>query len=110
TIGTLAIRQDEFQTVDASDLFVARVAANVLAESSVGFIATDGDPLSNLDNSVAGVDFRYQNTRLPNGRTLESEAWYQRSSTEGLAGDDGAWGVRVWSPTRRGSRAASGSR
>ena len=103
TIGTLAIRQDEFQldefnTVEASDLFVARIAANVLAESSVGFIATDGDPLSNLDNSVAGVDFRYQNTRLPNGRTLESEAWYQRSSTEGLAGDDGAWGVRVWSP------------
>ena len=98
TIGTLAIRQDEFQAVEASDLFVARVAANVLSESSVGFIATNGDPLSNLDNSVAGVDFRYQNTRLPNGKTLESEAWYQRSSTEGLPGDDGAWGVRVWSP------------
>ena len=98
TIGTLAIRQEEFQTVEASDLLVARVAANVLAESSVGFIATDGDPLSNVDNSVAGVDFRYQNTRLPGGRTLESEAWYQRSSTEGLSGDDGAWGVSVWSP------------
>ena len=98
TIGTLAIRQEEFQTVEASDLLVARVAANVLAESSVGFIATDGDPRSNVDNSVAGVDFRYQNTRLPGGRTLESEAWYQRSSTEGLSGDDGAWGVSVWSP------------
>jgi cellulose/xylan binding protein with CBM9 domain/uncharacterized protein DUF5916 len=99
TIGTLAIRQDEFQTVEGSDLFVARVAANVLAESSVGFIATDGDPLTNLDNSVAGVDFRYQNTHLPNGKTLESEAWYQRSSTESLPGDDDdAWGVRVWSP------------
>jgi hypothetical protein len=98
TIGALAIRQDELEAVEASDLFVARVAANVLAESSVGFIATDGDPLTNLDNSVAGVDFRYQNTRLPNGKTLESEVWYQRSSTEGLTGDDGAWGVRVWSP------------
>jgi len=108
TIGTLAIRQDEFQTVEASDLFVARVAANVLAESSVGFIATDGDPLSNLDNSVAGIDFRYQNTRLPNGRTLESEAWYQRSSTEGLTGDDGAWGVRVWSPNTAGFKGGLG--
>ena len=58
TIGTLAIRQEEFQTVEASDLFVARVTANVLAESSVGFIATNGDPLTNVDNSVAGVDFR----------------------------------------------------
>jgi hypothetical protein len=98
TIGTLAIRQDEFQTVDAADLFVGRVAANVLAESAVGMIVTDGNPLSNVDNRVAGVDFRYQNTRLPNGRTLESEAWYQQSSTDGLVGDDGAWGVRVWAP------------
>jgi hypothetical protein len=98
TIGTLAIRQDEFRNVEASDLFVGRVAANVLAESAVGFIVTDGDPLTNLDNSVAGVDFRYQNTRLPNGRTLESEIWYQQSSTQELEGEDNAWGVRVWSP------------
>src|SRR5688572_8545753 len=65
TIGTLAIQQDEFQSVAPSDLFVGRVAANVLAESAVGLIVTDGNPLSNVDNSVAGVDFRYQNTRLP---------------------------------------------
>jgi hypothetical protein len=98
TVGTLAIRQDEFQNVAPTNLFVGRVAANVLAESAVGVIVTDGDPLSNVDNSVAGVDFRYQNTRLPNGRTLESEAWYQHSSTDGLDEADGAWGVRVWSP------------
>jgi len=98
TLGTLAVRQDEFQNVEPSNLFVGRVAANVLAESAVGVIVTEGDPLSNLDNSVAGVDFRYQNTRLPNGRTLESEAWYQQSSTEGLDGEEGAWGVRLWAP------------
>jgi hypothetical protein len=108
TIGTLAIRQDEFQRTEASDLFVARVAANVLEESSVGFIATNGDPLTNLDNSVAGVDFRYQNTRLPNGKTLESEAWYQRSSTEDRTGDDGAWGFRVWSPNTAGLKGGFG--
>jgi hypothetical protein len=108
TIGTLAIRQEEFQTVEASDLFVARVTANVLAESSVGFIATNGDPLTNVDNSVAGVDFRYQNTRLPNGKTLESEVWYQRSSTEDRSGDDGAWGFRMWSPNTAGFKGGVG--
>jgi hypothetical protein len=108
TIGSLAIRQDEFQTVEASDLFVGRVAANVLAESAVGLILTDGDPLSNLDNSVAGVDFRYQNTRLPNGRTLESEAWYQQSSTDGLDGDDSAWGLRLWAPNTAGFKGGVG--
>lgn len=108
TIGTLAIRQDEFENVEASDLFVARAAANVLAESSVGFIATDGDPLTNLDNSLAGVDFRYQNTRLPNGKTLESEAWYQRSSTENRSGDEDAWGFRAWSPNTAGFKGGVG--
>jgi hypothetical protein len=108
TIGSLAIRQDEFQSVEAADLFVGRVAANVLAESAVGLIVTDGDPLSNVDNSVAGVDFRYQNTRLPNGRTLESEAWYQQSSTAGLDGDDGAWGMRLWMPNTAGFKGGVG--
>jgi hypothetical protein len=108
TVGTLAIRQDEFQSVEPSDLFVGRVAANVLAESAVGLIVTDGDPLSNVDNTVAGIDFRYQNTRLPNARTLESEAWAQRSSTEGLDGDDGAWGLRLWMPNTVGFKGGVG--
>ena len=108
TLGTLAIRQDEFENVEATNLFVGRVAANVLAESAVGLIVTDGDPLSNLDNSVAGVDFRYQNTRLPNGRTIESEAWYQQSSTDGLEGEDNAWGVRLWAPNTAGFKGGVG--
>ena len=74
----------------------------------MGFIVTDGDPQSNSDNSVAGIDFRYQNTRLPNGRTLESEVWYQQSETAGLDGDDGAWGARFWMPNNAGFRGGLG--
>jgi hypothetical protein len=107
-LGALAIRQDQFGDIEASDLFVGRLAANVLAESSVGLIATSGDPRSNLDNSVVGVDFRYLNTRLPGGRTLEGEAWVQRSDTEGVDGDDGAWGFRLRSPNSGGWRAGLG--
>lgn len=107
-IGTLAIRQDEFQGVDASDLFVGRVSANVLNESAIGMIVTDGDPQSNTDNSVAGIDFHYRNTRLPGGRVLESEVWYQQSSTDGLDGDDSAWGVRAWMPNTVGLRGGIG--
>ena len=107
-LGALAIQQDEFAGVDARNLFVGRVAANVLEESAVGFIVTDGDPRSNSDNSLAGVDFRYQNTRLPNGRTIESELWYQQSETDGLDGDDGAWGARFWMPNSAGFRGGLG--
>jgi hypothetical protein len=107
-IGVLDVRQGRFQNVDPSNLFVGRVAANVLDESSVGLIVTDGDPGSNLGNSVAGADFRYRNTRLPGGRALGGEAWYQRSDSEGLPGDDAAWGVRLASPNNEGLNAEIG--
>ena len=107
-LGALAIQQDEFEGVEATNLFVGRMAANVLEESAVGFIVTDGDPQSNSDNSLAGVDFRYQNTRLPNGRTIESEVWYQRSATDGLESDDSAWGARFWMPNNTGFRGGLG--
>ena len=78
-IGTLAIRQDEFEDIAASNVFVGRVTANVLAESALGIIVTDGDPNSSLDNGLSGVDFRYLNSRLPGGRVLEADAWFQQS-------------------------------
>jgi hypothetical protein len=107
-VGMLAIRQDAFQDVAASDLLVGRVAANVLPESSVGIIITNGDPRSNLSNSVFGTDFRYFNSRLPGGRTLEGEAWLQQSRTEGIEGNDGAWGLRLRSPNTNGFRGGLG--
>jgi hypothetical protein len=101
-IGALAIRQGDFGAVDATDAFVARVAANVLRESSVGMIFTNGDPASNLDNSVAGVDFRFVNSRLAGGRSLEGEAWLQQTDTEGIVGDDGAYGIGIRLPSSTG--------
>ncbi len=107
-IGTLAIRQDASPGVDPTDLFVGRVSANVLAESTVGLIVTDGDPRSNLDNSVVGVDFRYLNSRLPGGRALEADAWLQRSSTQGQSGNDMARGLILRSPNNTGWRGGLG--
>ncbi len=45
-----------------------------------------------------GFDFRYRNSRLPGGRDLRAEFWYQKSDTDGLSGDDAAWGVGVAMP------------
>lgn len=107
-IGTLAIRQDETQTVDASDLFVSRVSANILSNSSVGFIVTDGDPGSNRDNSVYGADFSYLNNTLPGGNSIEADVWYQRSDTPGLEGDDASYGFGLRYPSSTGFRGRVG--
>ena len=98
-IGTLSIRQDEHAGVDATTLSVLRAKAGLGAESTVGAMFTDGDPLSNIDNSLAGVDFLYRNSRLAGGRVLEAGAWYQQSDTPGREGDDGAAGVGVSIPS-----------
>lgn len=97
-VGALAIRQAAYDNIDSSDLFVGRVSRKVLGESSIGAIMTLGDPTSNLDNMLAGVDFRYLNTSLPGGRTLEGEIWYQKTHTQGVWGHDAAWGVGLRMP------------
>ena len=101
-VGALAIRQDEFAGIEATDIVVARAAANVLSESSVGFIATRGDPGSNLGNSVLGADFRFLNTRLPGGRIARGDAWYLESKSENLDGDSAAFGLGVQLPNPTG--------
>ena len=107
-IGAQAIRQAEFEDIDATDILVARVSANVLEESNVGFIVTSGDPRSNLNNTVIGVDYLYRNSRLPGGRELDASFWYQQSSTTGLDGDDSAFGLLVKSPNKTGWRGSIG--
>ena len=79
--------------MDESDLFVGRLSANILEESSVGMIVTSGNPRSNIDNSLAGADFRYRNRRLLPGRTTEGAAWFQRSDSANLDLDQSAWGM-----------------
>jgi hypothetical protein len=102
-IGLLDVQQDEYADLESQNLLVVRGAANVLEESSVGFIATHGDPRSNADNSVGGVDFRYRNSHLPGDNVFEAEAWYQMSRGDAAA-DDEAFGLRLRVPNSVGWR------
>lgn len=105
-LGTLVISQDEDEDtgVDAQQIFVGRAVLNVMSESQLGVLATYGDPQSNLDNSLAGIDFRYRNSHLPGGKTLQGVAYYQQSDTEGLSGDNASWGLGVSYPNNQGWR------
>ena len=94
-IGMLGVHQEALAAVDADTLFVSRISANVLEQSTLGLIATAGDPASNLDNAVLGVDFNYKNSTAFQGRSLEGEAWYQVSDTPGLDDEDAAYGASL---------------
>ena len=94
-VGAMAVQQGETGLLGAQQLFVGRAALNVLGESSVGAIFTSGDPTSAIANTLAGVDFRYQNTRFSDRYTLTGNTFYQQTDTEGLTGDDKAYGVKA---------------
>ena len=100
-LGALAIRQEEFGDISAKDLMVARGSMNVLDESAVGFIMTNGDPTSNESNSLVGVDFLYRNSNGPFGQIMTGNFWAQQSSSSDLSGDDQAFGARLELPNDR---------
>ncbi|MGI9205328.1 MAG: DUF5916 domain-containing protein, partial [Woeseiaceae bacterium] len=82
-VGALAVKQggnaDNLpaggQLINDSELFVGRVSANVLGQSSVGMIATHGNPTGDASNSLVGADFNYLNTRSFDNVTIEGQAW-----------------------------------
>ena len=104
SVGGLAVRQAQFGDVESSDVFAGRASLSMLGESALGIMVTEGDPNTNLGNSVAGADFRYLNSRMGNGRVLEADAWFLQSDTEGLSGDDRAFGLGLRAPNRSGLR------
>src|SRR5688572_25421048 len=105
-VGSLLINQaeDERLGIDPRNIFVGRASLNVLEESTVGVIATHGDPQSNLDNNLVGTDFLYRNSRLPGGKTVQASGFYQQTSTDGREGDDASYGVSLAYPNNQGWR------
>ena len=83
-------------TGPSDNLFVGRLSRNVLEESRVGLIVTNGDPLSRDSSSLVGTDFQFEDGNWRGtGRTLRSNLWFQNSFTEGESGLEGAWGAEL---------------
>lgn len=107
-IGVLSIHQGEYfldaERIEADDILIGRISANVLGESNVGVIFTDGDPQSNESSSTFGTDFNYRNTRLPGNKVLEANAWLQETDEPGVNDNNRAYGFGIGSPNNTGWR------
>jgi hypothetical protein len=77
-LGALAVRTGGDDLAGGQYLGAARASFPVLNESKVGAVFTYGDPSGAIDNSVAGVDFQYQNTTRFDG-ALTADFAYLRS-------------------------------
>ncbi len=95
-IGALAVRTDDADTlVPATTMAVARVRQNVFRESSVGAIATVGDPLGRANSWLAGTDLTFQTSHLEGDKNLLVGVWGLATDRDGLSGDRTALGLRI---------------
>lgn len=106
TVGALAVRQGDAPGLLAQDLFVGRAYASFGEQSTIGVIATSGDPAFGRGNSVTGADLLLRSQRLGDAEWLprgvvEARAWVQQSSASGVQNENGARGISIAWPNDR---------
>ena len=97
SIGALAVRMDEERGVaPETGLGVIRLKQDVLEESSVGMIATFGDPLDRDDAVLVGPDAVFQTSEFLGNKNLLIGGWalyMHREDTDGAGA--GAYGAKI---------------
>ena len=87
--GALVVRTRDVDTLPTgSTMAVVRVKQNVLGESSVGFIATEGDPLGRHGSWLLGPDLTYQTSRFQGDKNLLVGVWGLATGRADLTGGD----------------------
>ena len=98
-VGALAVRTGDVDGLPTGNaMAVVRVKKNVLAESSVGILATAGDPIGRSGSWMAGPDLTYQTSRFRGDKNLLVGAWALASGREDLGSDGSAMGVALAYP------------
>lgn len=95
--GALVARTRNVDTLaSASTMAVVRVKQNVLNESSVGFIATAGDPRGRSGSWLIGPDLIYQTSRFRGDKNFLVGVWGLATARDDLRrGDRSAAGFKI---------------
>jgi hypothetical protein len=94
-VGTRALTDRTLSLNLPSENFVAaRVSQNVLAESKVGVIFTNGSPTGEK-NTLAGLDLTYKTSRFLGNQNFLAGGWYVYNWNEMKTGKHEAYGLRL---------------
>ena len=106
-IGVLDIRTGDLHEgntliVDETNFFVGRVKRNLLQQSYIGAIFTDGSPVSGRSGQTYGADVRLATSRFLGGsRNFVVNGYAARSVNDGVSGDDWSFGASADYPNDR---------
>jgi hypothetical protein len=82
----------------AATMAAVRVKQNIFKESSIGGIATLGDPTGKSGSWLAGADFTYQTSHFRGDKNLLAGLWGLATGQAGTSGDHTAAGVQIAYP------------
>ncbi|MDY7108986.1 MAG: DUF5916 domain-containing protein [Planctomycetota bacterium] len=100
-LGLLDVQMKHDEELGDKNLLVARAAVNVLQQSTVGAIFTNGDPRTDGDNWLAGLDFNYRTSRFAGDKTVTGHLWGLTADSTGVDHDQSAWGIKLSYPNDR---------
>lgn len=97
--GALVARTGRSGTLETdAGMGAVRVKHDILDESSVGFIATAGDPVGRRGAWLAGPDLTFQTSHFRGDKNFLLGAWALQTARDGLSGDRTAAGVQIAYP------------
>jgi hypothetical protein len=96
SFGALTVRTGDLDTLPTVNTLTAiRVKQNVFRESSLGMIATFGDPTGLRDARTLGADFTYQTSHFRGTQNFLVGVWGLTTQREGLTGGRSAAGIKI---------------
>jgi len=95
TMGLLNTQIGSGPGLDSKNLSVGRFTMDVQEESRIGTMLTYGNPTSNDDNGLAGVDYRYRDSKVFGSQAFVADAFMMKSFSEGVDDKDLAYGLTL---------------
>ena len=99
-VGLLDVQADSSPTTDQENLAVARVKYSLAEETSVGVLATNGNPTSTGANTVFGADLYHRWPRFVGDLDLQVQLDATGSNGQGDASDGESFGLDLRSRGR----------
>ncbi|MBI2829414.1 MAG: carbohydrate binding family 9 domain-containing protein [Acidobacteria bacterium] len=98
-LGVLDARSGDIPGVSDKNFFVGRVRRNLLRQSHIGALFTDGHPALPMDSRTYGGDLRLATSNfLGRSQNLAFNAYGLRSQNEGVVDDDWSYGTSLEYP------------
>lgn len=92
------IEEDTTLDIPRTTMGALRVKRNLFEESSLGMLATFGDPLGRKDSWSGGLDVTYRTSNFKDDQNLLLGVWGLMNDRQGLTGEKTAFGVRFEYP------------